>query len=49
MAENVKESTTVVRIGARGRSLMIPVTRQAREIGVDVGDYVEVTIRRLDE
>lgn len=49
MAENVKESTAIVRISARARSLMVPVTRQAREIGVDVGDYVEVTIRRLDE
>lgn len=41
------EAVAVVRVRAKGRSMIIPITRQANELGIEVGDDVEVRIRRV--
>lgn len=42
------ETTSIKAIAANGNGLMVSVTREARLLGLDRGDMVEITIRRKD-
>lgn len=44
---NLSEITAQLRVTKQGNSLALNVTREVKALGVNQGDFVEVTIRRL--
>lgn len=47
--QNNPDVPTTKRLGVCGHSLVINVTLEAKALGLDRGDYVVVTIKRLEE
>lgn len=46
--QNNPDVPTTKRLGVCGHSLVINVTLEAKALGLDRGDYVVVTIKRLE-
>ena len=44
--ERIREVSADIKVGISGHSLVLKITNQARMLGVDRGDIVNVTIRR---
>lgn len=44
--DRIQEVSADIKVGTSGHSLILTITDQARMLGVDRGDIVEVTIRR---